>query len=69
MTTIRTLLTDAVRQRPDATFVRWKSAGEWKSWTFGDLAARARCVAEALAKLGVKGGALAFGLAAPVQDG
>ena len=56
MTTIRTLLTDAVRQRPDATFVRWKSAGEWKSWTFGDLAARARCVAEALAKLGVKGG-------------
>ena len=56
MTTIRTLLTDAVRQRPDATFVRWKSAGEWKAWTFGDLAARARCVAEALAKLGVKGG-------------
>ncbi|MBQ9726663.1 MAG: AMP-binding protein [Kiritimatiellae bacterium] len=56
MTTIRTLLLDAVRDCPDGTFVRWKSAGEWKSWTFSDLAARAREVSEALGRLDVKPG-------------
>ena len=56
MTTIRTLLLDAAQQCPDKTFVRWKSGGEWRSWTFADLFARARRVSEALSKLGVKGG-------------
>ena len=56
MKTIRTLLLDAAREQPDGTFVRWKSAGEWKSWTFSDLAARAREVAEALGRLDVKSG-------------
>ena len=56
MPTIRTLLLDAATQCPDETFVRWKSAGEWRSWSFGDLHARARCVAESLRELGVKAG-------------
>ena len=56
MPTIRTLLLDAVKQCPDDTFVRWKTAGEWRSWSFGDLYARARCVAESLGELGVKSG-------------
>ena len=56
MPTIRTLLLDAYSQSPDAVCVRWKADREWHEWTFADLHARARAVAEALGRLGVKPG-------------
>jgi len=56
MATLRTLLLDAAAQSPSSTFVRWKSGGEWRSWTFSDLHERARAVAEAAGSIGVRRG-------------
>ena len=56
MATLRTLLLDAAAQSPSSTFVRWKTGGEWRSWTFSDLYERARAVAEAAGSIGVRRG-------------
>ena len=56
MPTLRTLLLDAAFQSPSSTFVRWKTGGEWRSWTFSDLHERARAVAEAAGSIGVRRG-------------
>ncbi len=56
MPTLRSLLLDAYSQSPSSTFVRWKSGHVWHEWSFADLYARARAVAEALGRLGVKPG-------------
>ncbi len=56
MATIRTYLMDANKKAKDRTFVRWKSRGEWHSWSFGELYNRSRIVSEAANKLKVKPG-------------
>lgn len=56
MATIRTLLLDAAAQASTRTFVRWKSAGTWHSWTFNDVYKRSRIISEAAHKLGAKHG-------------
>ena len=56
MATIRTLLLDAASQRPDGIALRWKSNGEWQTWTFADYLSQARKVAETIAKLDIKPG-------------
>ena len=56
MPTLRTLLLDAYSQSPDTIAVRWKADRVWHEWSFADLHARARAVAESLGKLGVKPG-------------
>ena len=56
MPTIRTLLLDAYSQSPSTVAVRWKADHVWHEWSFVDLHARARAVAESLGKLGVKPG-------------
>ena len=56
MPTLRSLLLDAAAQSPDSVFLRWKEAGEWRTWTYGETAARARVVAEALGALGCRPG-------------
>lgn len=54
MATIRTYLVDANEKAGNRTFVRWKSRGEWHSWSFSELYTRTRIVAEAANKLEVK---------------
>jgi len=56
MATIRTLLLDAASQRPDGIALRWKSNGEWQTWTFSDYLKHARNIAETIAKLDLKPG-------------
>ena len=56
MPTLRNLLLDAAAQSPSSTFVRWKTGGEWRSWTFSDLYEHARAVAEAAGSIGVRRG-------------
>lgn len=54
MATIRTYLTEANEKAGNRTFVRWKSRGEWHSWSFSELYMRTRIVAEAANKIGVE---------------
>lgn len=56
MATIRTLLLDAAAKTPNRTFVRWKSAGKWHSWTFDEVYKRTRIISESAHALGVKHG-------------
>jgi long-chain acyl-CoA synthetase len=56
MATIRTYLTDANEKGGNRTFVRWKSHGEWHSWTFSELYQRSRIVSEAANKLEIRPG-------------
>ena len=56
MSTLRSLLLDAVAQSPDSVFLRWKADGAWRTWTYAETAARARAVAEALGALGCRPG-------------
>lgn len=56
MATIRTLLLDAAAKASNRTFVRWKSAGNWHTWTFNDVYKRSRIISEVAHKLGAKHG-------------
>ena len=56
MATIRTYLQDANEKAGNRAFVRWKSHGQWHSWSFVELYKRSRIVSEAANKLGVKPG-------------
>lgn len=56
MATIRTYLQDANEKAGNRPFVRWKSHGQWHSWSFVELYKRSRIVSEAANKLGVKPG-------------
>lgn len=56
MATIRTYLADANENAGGRTFVRWKSRGEWHSWSFSEIYKRARIVSEAANKIKAKPG-------------
>lgn len=56
MATIRTYLVDANEKAGNRTFVRWKSHGEWHSWSFAELYQRTRTVSEAFNKINTQPG-------------
>ena len=52
--TIRTLLENAARVRPERIALRYRRSGEWRSCSYGDLARGVRQMAEAFGQLGIK---------------
>lgn len=52
--TIRTLLENAARKRPQGTALRYRRNGEWLSRSYGELARGVCQMAEALGQLGLK---------------
>ena len=52
--TIRTLLENAARKRPDRVALRYRRSGEWRSRSYGELAQGVCQMAEAFGQLGLK---------------